>query len=137
MQINGVVMPSTREIGAVGEQIAIQALQTHQYRIVERNWQWVGGEADIIAQHGDFYVLVEVKLRRSGGEHAAEEAITQVKKTKLLSTAQVYMTEHSLTDFPWRIDVVAIDMTMEGKVLRLALYQRRKSRCGWRRISTV
>jgi putative endonuclease len=116
-------MSSTREIGDVGERIAVQALQTYGYRIVERNWHWSGGEADVIAQHGDFYVLVEVKLRRSGGEHAAEEAITPAKKAKLLNTVQVYMTDHNLTDFPWRIDVVAIDMTFAGKVKRLALYQ--------------
>jgi putative endonuclease len=116
-------MPSIRDIGNLGERIAEQALQTHKYTILERNWHWQGGEADLIAQHGEFYVVVEVKLRRSGGERAAEESVTASKKEKLLNTALVYMTTHDLAEAPWRIDVVAIDMTPEGKVKRLALYQ--------------
>jgi putative endonuclease len=116
-------MPSTRDLGDLGENIAVQALQTHRYTILERNWHWSGGEADVIAQQGEFYVLVEVKLRRSGGEHAAEDSITASKKEKLLNTAHVFMNTHNLTEAPWRIDVVAIDMTPAGKVKRLALYQ--------------
>jgi putative endonuclease len=123
MQINGVFMPSTHDLGELGESIAAQALQTYKYTILERNWHWQGGEADLIAQQGEFYVVVEVKLRRFGGERAAEESITASKKEKLLNTALVYMTTHDLADAPWRIDVVAIHLTAGGKVKRLALYQ--------------
>jgi putative endonuclease len=123
VQINGATMPTTNELGVIGEGIALQALKSYEYTVLDRNWHWIGGEADIIARHGDFYVFVEVRLRTSGEEHAPEYSITPSKKEKLLSTAQVYMGTHDLADAPWRIDVIAIDMTPAGKVKRLALYQ--------------
>ena len=54
-----------KEIGAMGEQLAADYLAERGYKIIQRNWRCKGGgEADIIAQDGDVYVMVEVKTRR-------------------------------------------------------------------------
>ncbi len=41
-------MKNKREIGAVGEEMAIPYLENHNYQIVERNATFLGGELDII-----------------------------------------------------------------------------------------
>lgn len=125
MESKSVSLPtlSNRELGAFGESIAAQALQTHGYVVSERNWTWIGGEADLIAVHDRCTVFVEVKLRRNNKFGLPEDGVTATKKKRLLETATMYMNQIGKLDTCWRIDVVAIDMTASGKVHRLAIYQ--------------
>jgi putative endonuclease len=114
---------SSTELGRQGETIAAQALETHGYVVVDRNWRCPVGEVDIVAREGDTWVFVEVKLRQGHDYGSPEEAITQAKRDRLLQLAQNYLAEHDLSDVSWRIDVVAIGLAPSGKVLRLTLYQ--------------
>ncbi|HID86745.1 MAG TPA: hypothetical protein EYP55_05120 [Anaerolineae bacterium] len=38
------------------------------------------------------------------------------KQQKLIEVAQTYLQEHELFDVPWRIDVVAVEMDVHGKL---------------------
>jgi putative endonuclease len=124
---NRVIMAATRqskrELGTLGELIAAQALEAHGYTVIERNWRWMGGEADLIALHDGCHVIVEVKLRSSDAFGSPEEGVTAKKRNRLLQTGLMYMSNLELLDQCWRIDVVAIVMTGNGKVRRLAIYQ--------------
>jgi len=53
------------DVGKVGEQLAMQVLQDHGYRVLDRNWRGRQGELDAIALDGDVLVCVEVKTRTS------------------------------------------------------------------------
>lgn len=58
-------MPSKRkEVGAIGEKLAADFLKKHSYKIIQRNFRCRGGEIDIIAQHNDCMVFVEVRTKR-------------------------------------------------------------------------
>ncbi len=114
---------SRGEWGQLGESLAAQMLEARGYVIVERNWRCPVGEADLIAQDGEVWVFVEVKLRRSLLYGTPEDAITPSKRRRLLGVGLAYMDAHELLDAPWRIDVVAITLSPGGKVERLALYQ--------------
>ena len=46
--------------------------------------------------------------------------MTPAKQAKLVEVAQTYLQEHSW-DGDWRIDVVAVEMTPCGKLLRVEL----------------
>jgi len=115
--------PSNRELGALGENIAAQALQAHGYTVLEHNWTWIGGEADLIADHDGCKVIVEVKLRRSNSYGSPEDGVTNSKRKHLLQTGLRYMSELEQLDQCWQIDIVAIEMTSDGKVHRLTIYQ--------------
>jgi len=49
-----------------------------------------------------------------------EESVTPAKQAKLVELAQTYLQEHSW-EGDWRIDVVAVEMTSRGKLLRVEL----------------
>jgi putative endonuclease len=114
---------SSTELGRQGETIAVQALESHGYVVVDRNWRCPVGEVDIVAREGDTWVFVEVKLRQGHDYGSPEEAITQAKRDRLMQLAQNYLADHDLSDVSWRIDVVAIGLAPSGKVLRLTLHQ--------------
>jgi putative endonuclease len=115
---------SRQELGQQGEALAAQALAARGYLIVERNWRCPIGEIDLIARQEEMWVFVEVKLRRSATYGEPEEAITPRKQAKLLAAAGVYIDDlHLFEEPPWRIDVIAIQMTSDGRLVRLEHYQ--------------
>ena len=114
---------SSTELGRWGETIAVRALETHRYTIVECNWRCPVGEIDVVARDGEMWVFVEVKTRSSEDYGLPEEAVTKVKQKRILSVGQMYLAENNLEDVPWRIDVVAIMLASSGKVQSLSIYR--------------
>ncbi len=101
-------MPSRRNCGPSGEELAVQYLQEKGYKILERNYRFEHGEIDIVALDGQMLVFVEVKARRSTRFGEPEEAMTDVKVKNLCATADGYMFEHKMEDQSCRFDVIAI-----------------------------
>jgi putative endonuclease len=114
---------TTTELGRQGEEIAAQALIAHGYHIIDRNWRCAAGEIDLIAQDRSVWVFAEVKLRRGEAFGAPEEAITPAKQKRLLKAGALYMQSIGQEDAVWRIDIIAIEMSPQGKVKRLGIYQ--------------
>lgn len=114
---------STVERGRFGEQIAVQALQAHGYTVLEQNWRCQAGEVDIIARDADTWAFVEVKLRRGDSFGTPEEAVTPAKQERLAQIARIYLGEHDLDDVSWRVDVVAIELSENDRVMRLEIYR--------------
>ena len=115
--------PRTR-LGAGGERLAAQMLETHGYRLVARNWRCPYGELDLIAEDGPELVFVEVKARRGDHLGSPEEAITPAKRRKLLLAAQSYLAEQGTEQRPYRFDVVAIELGPRGQVSAVRLHRR-------------
>lgn len=116
-----------RGLGAAGESMAVQALQTAGLTIVERNWRCAVGEIDIVAQEtGPDYVrglpavpwlvIVEVRTRRGAAYGTALQSIIPRKQAKLRQVAGAYV-KHTDWRGPWRIDVVAVQMDSSGRLL--------------------
>jgi putative endonuclease len=114
---------SSTETGRQGEDIAIQALRSCGYQIVDRNWRCPLGEVDIVARQNDEWVFVEVKTRHGASFGTPEEAVTGVKRSRLLRIGAMYLLRHDCQDAAWRVDVVAIELGQTGKVHRLAIYR--------------
>jgi putative endonuclease len=106
-----------KRLGASGERVAAGWLEARGYRIVARNWRCPYGELDLVAEHDGELVFVEVKTRRGQGHGAPEEAVTPVKRRRLIAAAQSYLAEAALEDRPYRIDVVAVDLGPAGAFL--------------------
>lgn len=95
-----------QDFGRWGENIAGWYLERQGYVIKARHVTSRFGEIDIIAQHGDMLVFVEVKTR-FGLEHGLpEEAITRTKRRKLKRAILAYLSQNKVDKF--RIDVLAI-----------------------------
>ena len=113
-------MPDRRRaLGQTGESLAARELERRGYRIVERNWRCPIGEIDIVAEKDGALVVVEVRTRRGDERGTPQESITPAKQTKLIELALTYLQEHDIADRDWRIDVVAVEMSVHGKLLRI------------------
>lgn len=113
-----IVSDDRQLLGRWGEKVAAQLLEAKGYVIVGRNWRTGRGELDLVAQDGPVLVFVEVKTRRSQRYGTPEESITRHKQEKLLALVQDYLTDHSLSEVEWRLDVVAIELDGRGKLIR-------------------
>lgn len=107
-----------RRLGQWGEKVAALHLEAQGLAILERNWRCRDGEIDLIARDGETIVFVEVKTRRSRDFGAPEEALTSHKAAKLMQLGQQYMADRELDDVDWRIDLVAVELDGNGKLLR-------------------
>jgi putative endonuclease len=116
-----------RHLGAAGEDLAVRALRAAGLSILTRNWRCPAGEVDVVAQEDapDFVqggqitpwlVLVEVRTRRGARFGSALQSITLRKQAKLREVAEHYVQTHGWAG-PWRIDVVAVQMDAQGRLL--------------------
>lgn len=101
-------MQSTKKRGDFGEETAAKHLKMRGYKILCRNYHSRFGEIDIVAKKGEYYVFVEVKLRKNNVFGGGAAAVDQIKQAKIIKTAQLYITQHNLYNEPIRFDVVVV-----------------------------
>lgn len=111
-------------LGRSGERLAAVWLEARGYRIVGRNWRCAYGELDLIAEDRDELVFVEVKTRRGERMGAPEEAVTRVKRRRLVTSALAYLAAEGAEDRPYRIDVIAVELAPNGTLLAVRHYPR-------------
>lgn len=113
-----------RRLGNTGERLAVDALEAAGLTVVDRNWRCAVGELDIIATEtapdyaagemaATWLVIVEVRTRRGDRFGTARQSLTSRKQAKLREVAGHYLQERAWQG-PWRIDLVAIQMSADG-----------------------
>ena len=112
-----------RGLGQRGEELAVAELMQRGYVIRQRNWRCPAGEIDIVAEHEGQPVFVEVRTRRGRALGTPEASITPAKRERLIRVAQSYLVEAGVGEVDWRIDVVAVELTSSGRLLRIDLYE--------------
>lgn len=113
-------MTKTRQaLGQRGEALAAEKLLAGGYVIVDRNYRCPAGELDIVARQGEQWVIVEVRTRRGRMYGTPEESITPRKRAHLIAAAQTYLQDHDLNNVDWRIDLVAVELSEKGQLLRV------------------
>ncbi len=117
-------MPSRRDLGDFGERIAAAHLEAKGYRIIDRNFDAREGELDLVAIDRDEVVFVEVRTRKGGVSGQAERSVDRKKSQKVIRAARRYVHDHpDLDDRPLRIDVVAVELTSDGKLKHVDHYE--------------
>jgi putative endonuclease len=106
-------------LGQFGEMVAAAHLESKGYRILARNFRCREGEVDIIAQSDGCLVFVEVRTRRGDALGEAVESLTPLKGARIYAVADAYCEANSIDSDDRRIDVVAVDLTPRGRLLRL------------------
>jgi putative endonuclease len=110
-------------LGRTGERLAATKLEQCGYHIMERNFRCPYGEIDLIAEHQQELVFVEVKTRRGDAYGRPEEAVTVRKQRKIVQVALYYLDIHTCSERPWRVDVVAVQMSTSGKLEEIRIYE--------------
>ncbi len=107
-------------IGRSGEAAAREYVTTElDYKIVETNFRTREGEIDIIAKSDSEFVFIEVKTRTNQKFGSGVEQISTSKAQRLQTTALRYLEKTGDFDVDWRIDLLSIQMTNSGQVLRV------------------
>lgn len=97
-------------LGKIGEDLACRELERRGYAIVARRYRRRGGELDIIARDGGTIVFVEVKTRDGRQFGGAVDAVTGLKRRRMVQLALDYLVRHQLTECSSRFDVVSIQL---------------------------
>jgi putative endonuclease len=105
------------ELGKRGEDIACRYLKDKGYKIRERNWKLGRNEIDLIAQDGEFIVIVEVKTRTSNIVAEPETSVTREKQRILVRAANAYIRYFRLSR-EVRFDIVAILLDGEKEIVK-------------------
>lgn len=107
--------------GEIGEDLAVRELERQGYAVLARRYRRRGGEIDIVARDGPAVVFIEVKARDGQAFGAAAEAVTALKRQRLVATARDFLARHRLHDRPCRFDVVTVQVT--GEQPRIELFR--------------
>ena len=86
-------MSSQKQLGNLGENLALKYLIKNKYNILNHNYVIKGGEVDVIAFDNTTQeiVFVEVKTRTSLNYGWPEESVGEKKKQRMDKTAQKYL----------------------------------------------
>ena len=103
-----------RDLGKLGEDIAVNYLVEKGYQVLERNWRSGHKEIDIIAMDGQELVIVEVKSRKSDTFGDPDIAVGADKQRMLIWAANTYVRYKNL-DVDVRFDVISIIITDTDK----------------------
>ncbi len=110
-----------KNLGNLGEQLAVETIQRRGLEIVARNWRCPLGEIDIIAREGDVLAIIEVKTRRGRSAGTPEQGVDARKQRKLCQLAQCY-TENIGWEGDVRLDVVGVELSPAGRLLRVSYW---------------
>ena len=104
---------SRQTFGKIGEDLACAELERRGYAILARRYRRRGGELDIVARDGATIVFVEVKSREARDYGDAAEAVTAVKRRRMMQLAVDYVSRSGLHNCPCRFDVVSVHLNEE------------------------
>ena len=94
--------------GSSGEDIAVKYLQTHGYRVLDRNFTTSVGEVDIFVTDESTLIAVEVKSRLSLEYGTPAEAVNHEKIKQISQVTSQYIKKFRLFGTPVRFDVVEV-----------------------------
>lgn len=94
--------------GKYGEDLAVKYLETHGYRVLDRNYSTSVGEVDIFVTDEKTLIAVEVKSRLSLEYGTPAEAVGHEKIKKISQVTSQYIKQYRLFGVPVRFDVVEV-----------------------------
>lgn len=114
---------STKKVGGFGEELAQNFLKRRNYEILHTNFTLGSKEIDIIAQHKNFTVFVEVKSRVSPYLEEADTALTPKQIKTLKKAISLYCYQNKINKNWVRLDLIAVDINKDRKKAHLKHYR--------------
>ena len=99
-----------QSLGKMGEDLACTELERRGYAILARRYRSRFGEIDIVANHEETIVFVEVKARDGDEFGGGAAAVTAWKQRRIAQMAIDYLSRNNLHDRACRFDVVTVDV---------------------------
>jgi putative endonuclease len=109
-----------KNLGRVGENLALDYLRSHSFLIVENNFRSKFGEIDIIAEKEHCLYFIEVKTRSNVDHGQPYEAVNKRKIYHIKKVAQYYLLKNSYPDYKLKLAVFSI--LIEGEKIDLKFW---------------
>ncbi len=100
-------------LGKKGEDLAVQWLKAHEYKVVDRNWRCGRNELDVVALYGNMVIVFEVKTRSMEVDEIAQ-LLPLKKRRAILRLGAKWLAIHGL-NCEIRFDLLVVDI--ENKTL--------------------
>jgi putative endonuclease len=101
---------SSREKGALGEEIAREYLKHEGFTILDANFHACSGEIDIIAKDHEMIVFIEVKSTTKDTAFGNPiEWIPVWKQQRIIRASLAYLKTKGMIEAPMRFDVITVD----------------------------
>lgn len=107
-----------QDVGAAGEAAAVLYLKQQGYRVLETHATLLWAELDIVAEERGTLVFVEVRTRTGSGPVRPEDTVVGAKRRHLERSIQLYLGKHRWGQRPWRLDVVAVELSTDPPTVR-------------------
>ena len=105
-----------REIGDLGESLAVRFLEAKSFILLSRNYLKPWGEIDIICKKGKTVHFVEVKtVSYETGGFRAEDNVHASKLKRLERTINSYLEENRLQKLDWQMDLIVVNLDRINK----------------------
>ena len=99
-----------KEIGKIGEDIAMAFLEQKGYKILDANVRTPLGEIDVVARQKETTIFIEVKTRTTSSLGPPYLNVTREKQMHLIRNALCYLKRYGRINSDWRIDVVSVKL---------------------------
>lgn len=106
-------MAEHNDFGKLAEKMAETFLREKGMKILAQNFRYQKAEIDLIAQHDQTIVIVEVKARRTDAFMLPQEAINKKKIQMTVMAAEQFLDEKGI-DLEVRFDVISVLPNAKG-----------------------
>ena len=127
LRVMDLLSKTSKEVGALGEQLAEEYLRRHGFRVEGRNVARKTGELDLIARLGDTLHFIEVKtllrdelpkMDEISDEYHPAENLHAYKIHKVARTAEWYVAEREW-EGEWQVDGMLVWLRRRDGLARI------------------
>lgn len=115
-----------KDIGNIGEDVAVRYVQSKGFTLLERNVRFVLGEIDIVAKKGKIIHFFEVKTSLHGSRETQTnpiERISREKLRKMQNAVLLYMKKERLPDTPIQLDGISVILNQKKRSASVQVFE--------------
>jgi len=110
-----------KNLGKIGEDLAIDFLKSHSFLVLEKNFRSKFGEIDIISEKNHCLYFIEVKTR-SNVEHGKPfESVNKRKIYHIKKAAHYYLLKNKFEGYKLKVAVFSI--LIEGEKVNIKFWE--------------
>ncbi|PHQ80871.1 MAG: YraN family protein [Coxiella sp. (in: Bacteria)] len=103
-------MPTTSQIGAAAESLALRFLKRNRLKLITRNYRCKLGEIDLIMKEQARFVFIEVRKRSHTYFGSGLASVDKHKQRRIINASIHYLQRRKLYDkINVRFDIISID----------------------------
>ncbi|OGK22120.1 hypothetical protein A2866_03305 [Candidatus Roizmanbacteria bacterium RIFCSPHIGHO2_01_FULL_39_8] len=116
-------MNTNRNVGKVGENLALTFLKNKGYSLISRNYYTRWGEIDLIVEKDTKISFIEVKTRISTIQGKPYESVDQRKLFKLTRPIKHFLLQDRYKNRKLSLDVISIELNRDQSLRELKYFE--------------